>query len=274
MTDLTSLPPMLFHGTGAMFDDPPRPGSDGLFWCALDPATAQNYIPATGGKVFAGFSSYEKNQSVAPHQNDPFFSIALSLSDAAPSDVQRDFRGRATSYRIPKGWPTYQDVGKHIEEVLGYENQHQGSGSHRYALRSTGWDAVLQLPTIVHNDYREVGQLLIIEGFEHLRLLDISTGEGDLSNPQHSKLRLFAQARAQGYDGMVIDDFCQSENWGNVGHTAVGFFDHAIPDLTIHAIDACRHEWGLDRQALMHTSTPEFEQWQQERLSRARHKQA
>lgn len=267
---MTPLPQMLFHGTSEHFEGLPKPGSDRLFWTALNPATAQSYIPATGGKVIAGFTRFEKDHSVPPHQNDPFYSIALTLCASEPDNVQRDFLGRATSHRIPKGWPTYEDVAKHIERVLGYENQHQGSGSHRYVMRSTGWDAQRRLPLIVHNDFKEVGRLLMIEGFEHLRLLDISTGEGDLTDPQHSKLRLFAQAEAQGYDGVIIDDFAQTENWGNVGHTSVGFFAHAIGDLNIKETAALRHEWGTSVKDLQVTTTPEFEAWQTQHAQRDR----
>jgi hypothetical protein len=252
----------LFHGTSEDLVDDLRPGAyDGLFWTAENSAVAQSYIPSSGGSTFCSVPSFQLSQTVRPSKSDPFYTIAKSIGPAPQdADVTWDRFGRATSWRVPDGAATYLDVAKHIESVLGYENKGIG-GDKTYELQTDGWNAQTQEHRIVAANFKRPGSLVIATGFEGMRFLDISQGDPDLTDVQYHSHKLFAQAREQGFDGVVIDDFCQTKTWGNVGHRSVGFFDHAVARLKTTIIPVVRFEWGPTSADLQVVDTPEFTAW-------------
>lgn len=62
------------------------------------------------------------------------------------------------------------------------------------------------------------------------------------TNLYHGKIESFdvRNIRPGGYDGIVINDFAQSEEYGNVGHVSYGLF--ANKDLHIKSIKGITHE--------------------------------
>lgn len=253
---------LLFHGTLGVLDGLPRPGAyDQVWWTAENSAVAQCYIPATGGTTYVSVSAYELDQGVRPSPTSPLYALARELGPAATS-VEVDEQGCLRSWRMPAGYLTNREVVRHIEDVLGYRNRGIG-GDRMYELRTLGWDPV-KGAKVVTADYRAPGTLVIVTGgFQDMRIYDASTGESDLTDLQYHRTGLFRQLRDAGYDGVVIDDFCQSKTWGNVGHRSIGFFENAIGRLQLEAIPAVRFDWGPERGDLSVTETPEFAQWHQ-----------
>lgn len=248
----------LFHATCESFDGPPRPGGyDGVFWTAEHSATAQTYIPASGGSTYIRLSSFELESSVRPRRFDVLYAVAKMIGPEA-SDIRYDDRGDPVSWRQPPGYARVRDVVRHIEEVLGYSNLSNAQGVFQYEVRTDGRVPGTEDPRVVPADYRMPGSLLIVEGFEGMRFLNMATGESDLTAVQYHRLKTFRRAEADGYDGIVIDDFAQSKTWGNVGHLSIGFFAHAIPRLAITTIPACRFDWGETLAELRVTDTPEY----------------
>lgn len=93
----------------------------------------------------------------------------------------------------------------------------------------------------VTGDYKLPGKMLTVTLKRDMRMLDISTGEPDLNNVQYHNHELFKNAREQGYDGVIIDDFAQSEVHGNFGHTSFGFFKDTMPDLEVTSVEDAVH---------------------------------
>ncbi len=245
-----------------------RPGGyDGLFWTAESSAVAQTYIPATGGATFCSAASFQLDDTVRPSKSDPFFTISKTIGPA-PDDIQWDAWGRAKSWRVPPGSATYRDVANHIENVLGYTNRGVG-GDRTYELLTDGWNKDTQEHCIVPADFKRQGSLVIAQGFSDMRFLDISRGESDLTDLQYHSHNIFARAKAEGYDGVVIDDFCQTKNWGNVGHRSIGFLDHAVSKLSTEVIPAVRFEWDPQSKDLQILDTPEFASWKAARQAQA-----
>lgn len=84
---------------------------------------------------------------------------------------------------------------------------------------------------VMSNDYRQTGRLYIIKLKRDMKIYDISTGESDEMELQYNSLDLFNKVEKMGYDGVKIDDFAQTESYGNVMHTSVGFFKSSFDGL-------------------------------------------
>lgn len=242
-----------------------RPGGyDGLFWTAESASVAQTYIPATGAVVRASIFERDLNKSVWPKKHDLFYTLARQIGPA-PLELSWDDFYMARSFRLPKGYATYGHVVDHIENVLGYTNQSAAGSGERgervYELRTDGWNAAKDGYEIVAADFKKTGSLVIVSGHQQMRFFDMALGESDLTAVQYHSLGAFEQARARGYDGVVIDDFCQTKAWGNVAHRSIGFFDTALLRLSIEIIPACQFEWGGQSNDLAQTDTPEYTQW-------------
>ena len=252
----------LFHGTLEPLKGILRPGGyDGLFWTAESSAVAQTYLPATGSALHAVVSRHELDQGVRPAKSNPFFTLAQAIGPA-PLEVQWDGLGHAKSWLLPKSYATNRQVADHIETVLGYPNLSPSPASERrYELRTDGWNAQAEAFNIVSANFKKTGSLIIVTGHHSMRFFDMSLGESDLTDVQYHRHGAFAQARQQGYDGVVIDDFCQTKTWGNVAHRSIGFFDTALTRLDTTVIPATRFEWGEDKKSLSQKDSPEYAQW-------------
>lgn len=102
--------------------------------------------------------------------------------------------------------------------------------NHSYKLKVSG-------NKLLKADESIMGKLIIIECLKDLKLYNISTGEGDLTDLQYHKIHLFRTIEEKGYDGIVIDDFAQSEVEGNFGHLSYGFFQSTIDNKYIRVKD-------------------------------------
>lgn len=253
----------LFHGTIEPLVGALRPGGyDGVFWTAESSAIAQCYIPATGGSTFASVSRYELDHHVRPAQACPFYSVAKMIGPPA-KNVETDQIGAPRSWGIPAGYATYRQVIDHIENALGYARRDH-CGDLSYELLTDGWKSETQEHVIVPSGYRKPGSLVIVDGFQEMQLLDLSRGESDLTDLQYHKLKAFREAEANGFDGVVIDDFCQSKAWGNVGHRSIGFFAHSLAKLQATVIPVVRFDWDETREGLAVTDSPEFVEWRRQ----------
>jgi len=96
-------------------------------------------------------------------------------------------------------------------------------------------------------DYRAQGRLLIVVPKRDLKIYDTTMGgarEGDLTDLDYHKHNWFQLAMDNGYDGIQINDFAQSDDQGNFGHRSIGLFKHALKDVEIHEIPAQHRDIG------------------------------
>jgi len=211
------------HGTGEAFDAPARGGPfDGLLWLADSPAVAQTYIPAAGIESLMVVPAFRLGERVRPDRHSGWYAAVRQMGFESP-EVEWGSNGTARSWAIPEGYPTYAEVCEWIQGVLGYADE---NGSR------PGRDRFYRIRAALDRDGRTVllpadrlypGRLFLVEGVADLRLLDMATGRGgDLTDPDHLKQAWFRGARDRGYDGIVINDFCQSRAHGNVGHRSWG----------------------------------------------------
>jgi len=87
------------------------------------------------------------------------------------------------------------------------------------------------------------GRLFIGTTTRDMTLWLKARGEGDLMNVQYHDVRGFRDARDEGLDGVMIDDFAQSEAHGNLGHLSVGLFSPALKDVRFKQVPATYEEY-------------------------------
>lgn len=232
---------LLFHGTLEDIEgDLVGGGYDGVLWFADDPRIAQLYIPR------AGIEMYTSSSLLARPSEDPHVQAVQALIGLHYdlSQVRWD-RGRAQSYRVPEDW---QDVGLNFDlneeverrlQALGYE----GSGGRGFQTFKIHFADEKPLPP----GGLQQGQLCVATTTADLRLWPKALGEGDLTALQYHDIAGFERARKAGYDGVMIDDFAQSEAYGNFGHLSVGLFPEGIESLEVACVDATYEEWVPDR---------------------------
>lgn len=232
----------MFHGTVEDFAGPLEHGGfDGVFWMADNPRIAQTYIPSAGLKTLLSVPSFDLKQRVRPNQSGSGWYGAVKAMGFEAGTPEFDATGRCMSFGIPDGYPDYGAVCEWLEGELGYTSL-RSTFDKSYWVKST-FDGNRE--KLLPSSYSAPGRLFVIRGIGDLNLLDIRMGgDGDLTDPDHLKGAAFRAAEIGGYDGVVINDFCQSDTWGNVGHPSWGVFAHAIPSLRYAAVPATRFDWG------------------------------
>lgn len=236
---------LLFHGTGETLVGDLRPSSyDGLFWTADTPAVAQSYIPASGASQMysAPSSTYDLEMRVRPQPHSLLLQAARQMSGLEPIEVEFDQYGRLKSWRLPPDWPTVAEAVAWLE-TLGYP------------AKGTHW-VRMEKDIIQPADFLRQGTLVVLPS-QGLRFKDIRRGiEGDLTDVEYHGHAAFSQAREEGYDGVLINDFAQTDE-GNVGHWAWGIFDHALertPRLLLPCVRSSYDDWA-------HETTSDVERW-------------
>ena len=103
---------------------------------------------------------------------------------------------------------------------------------------------------ILPGDHRVSGRLLIVKPKRDMKIFDHSKdGEGDLTDLDYNKFDLFEKVHSLGYDGIKINDFAQTEQYGNYGHTSIGFFKEAVSDLAITELKNVKHPTTLSNES-------------------------
>jgi len=127
-------------------------------------------------------------------------------------------------------------VNDHLEK-LGYEPYHPDN----YHLNH-GWKLKFDMShNIMPAHENAPGRLFIVIPKRDLKIYDATLAgqrEADLTDIDYHKHSWFETARKQGYDGIRITDYAQSDDQGNVGHLSIGLFDTTLKDLTIHEMPA------------------------------------
>jgi len=203
--------------------------------------------------IFTELSDKEQNARYAAVRaytllND--FQKKYREMDKANQDIPDDFfdkyREAEEDYERKQAEDSKFNLKKYKNEVvnqyltkLGYTptgTNHDGNHS---------WQLLYDNSVIQPANYRSKGRLLIVTPKRDLRIYDNTLGgstEGDLTDLEYHKLDLFRNAEKQGYDGIKINDFAQSNDWGNVNHTSIGLFKTTLKDLNFEETEAIHHD--------------------------------
>jgi len=240
----------LFHGTVEPIKGDLRGGGyDKVLWYANNPAAAQSYIPESGSRI--SVSKNWPDDTIKP-ENDLHQMIAKKLGHGYAYDVEYDDFNRAKSWRIQGEPIKNKDILEYIES-LGYKPNHNNNYEIKQILNPET-DKFELAPA----SYKKQGHLYVGMPKQPLNFQDLRHRGGDLSEPQYHKLDWFQNAQEKGYDGVVINDYLQSRNWGNVEHPSWGLFPSGIQKMNYQVIPATNFDWQ-DRLDVY--DTPEFNEW-------------
>lgn len=96
--------------------------------------------------------------------------------------------------------------------------------------------------TILDANYRESGRLFIMKPKRDFKILDLRKAEeGDLTDVDYHNIEGFRKAGELGYDGVYINDFAQTEAYGNFGHRSIGIIKNSIKDLDMEVVENVEH---------------------------------
>lgn len=113
---------------------------------------------------------------------------------------------------------------------LGYEPINNTNSSNKQ------WLFLFDSSVLLKPNQKAQGRLLTITLKKDMIFYDLTNGgdsEGDLTDLDYNKLELFNKINKSGFDGVKINDFAQSDEYGNVGHVSYGFFKKSIKYLHI-----------------------------------------
>lgn len=103
------------------------------------------------------------------------------------------------------------------------------------------------------------GTLYILEPIRDLKIYDYAKDrEGDLTDLEYHKVKLFRSIEKDGYDGIRINDFAQSDDEGNFGHTSIGLFKNTLKDMKIVDKIEAKHPKLSDYREKGHYDSDEY----------------
>lgn len=242
----------LFHSSGEPFDEKDLRGGgyDGIVWTTTDSAISQTYIPVSGAKIYTQTSSF-----LTPSKNPAVTDIQKKIG-LEYGDITWGRGDRAESYRILKN-PfanieknddyTYNAtplkakvINDYLMNVLGYKPTSEGYDN------NFQWTIKMEGDKFVPADYKMKGKLFILIPNQDLTIYDMTYGgsiEGDLTDLDYHKTDFFDKLKEKGYDGVKINDFAQSSDQGNFGHTSIGLFNQALPKVNREVVqDVVHHD--------------------------------
>ncbi|BCB22403.1 hypothetical protein [Bosea sp. ANAM02] len=237
---------LLFHGTCEQFDLIDGGGYDGMVWTTDSPAIAQTYIPLSGIEAMVSAPDrFGLDQGIRPSKNGYWAAFAEQTCGLKHCDIDWSPHGDARSWGFEKH-VTYREAVAALE-ALGYDL----SGGPIWVSQQIVDGLTVTMPA----DWRMEGRLLFCKKDPTWRWLDISAGESDLTNLQYHAHEIFERAAAEGYDGVIIDDFAQHRVHGNIGHRSWGLLPRTAQSVTWSEIPASSTR---DSKSILYT-TPEFD---------------
>lgn len=261
---------ILFHGTSSSFDTRKiSPGGDDIFWTTDSITIARMYIPNKSRRLFVtpsyllsgknyenirkslgitksiinlAFKKQEFNYQTylfLQKKNSEFLTKSKELEDN--DEPIEDFFN---------AWKTvsneYEKAKKNLKVVEDYLSNFliQKMKTFGYELDNGGYNDIMtdSEGNLLHNSVQTIGKVLKLTCQRDFKFYNYAYGkEGDLQDVDYNKFSLFRKIEEQGYDGIIINDFAQSNHYGNYGHFGIGFFKSSVKDLSVKQIRSQTH---------------------------------
>lgn len=272
---------VLYHGTVESFDKRKTTTApyDNMFWTSDDMMIARTYIPSKSSYMSTSIDSLIRDED---HEN---IRKSLGLTQRIIKyawEKQEEGYQKLKYWEekhkgfIAKNKELEKDFTKYTDDF--FQQWSVAEDNYRKAQKEMKWaDHYLKLfvthkmkqfgyePTGYSKDYftkiftdddgyllpfssKSVGKVLKVICKRDFKFYNYAYGrEGDLMDVDYHKLDLFRKVEEKGYDGIIINDYAQSDYHGNYGHLSIGFFKNSMKDLTIKDIRNQTHpseeEW-------------------------------
>jgi hypothetical protein len=233
---------LLFHGTTEKFSGRLKPGGyDGVAWFADVPAIAQLYIPRNDGSEL----HVRASSLVRPSKRRDVQAVQRAIGIEYDLDAVRwNSVNEAQSWPAPKGWNRLPDEAE-VTTRLRASGFSEERGVFTVSIDARG--------NAIPSGALAKGKLVVVKTKRDMRIWRKSEGDGDLLDVQYHDIPGFRHAEANGFDGVLIDDFAQSEAWGNLGHLSLGLFGSAMRSTSQKVVPATYREFKHGRNG-----TPEW----------------
>jgi len=229
-------------------------------WTTDTSAISQTYIPQSGASV------YISAEHISAPSDDPMvqdiqkkIGIVFDYSEVEwdkyrasswrPAPVFADIDNDDVTSWFDKQKKKNDYVTDKIKSELGYvpKEMEYNDNDHNYTfvVKTTG-------NTALPSDYRMKGRLFVITPKEDLNVYDMTYGgkiDGDLTDPDYKKVGFFDKLKKSGYDGVKINDWTQTEEFGNFGHKSIGLFKDGLKKCGIEVIPDVTYPKEFERMA-------------------------
>lgn len=264
--------------------DPLSLNSERVLWLATSSLEAQTYIPDFGGShslSIPHYGSWEGDDDITPdgylrdalvklcgsevqihdreHACPPDYNPALRTygPDCSINDRGEWKWGRPTSWsQTREPWVAWPEVCLKLKE-LGYAAE---PGAFLWVKTTSGGKD--NLPRVHRADAQLEGTLAIYEVTAPMTGLDRTNNGGTLADPDYHRARKWAELAVLGNrDFVAIDDYLQSNNAGNVGHTSIAVTSVGISKLRLVDMITAKHPRWPDVTERHDGQTAEEKAW-------------
>ena len=176
-----------------------------------------------------------------PARPSGLYALALQMGYPPASEVSCDFLGFAQSFAAPAGYPRYAAIVEKLT-AMGYPPDARGGVAAwvKYERAEDGGEAV----PAGRLSARGSAFRRRLRGGSCASPISPTIRNAFYKAPDYRKLDAFRRLEGRGYDGVVIDEFRQSENFlGDVGHRSIGLFASALGKIRCAAIPARHFDW-------------------------------
>ncbi len=258
------LSDVAFHGSNflKLNEKNLKTGGDGLFWTANNPQIAQNYISPYSSIVYN--LDIEKEDIINDNYKKlyPFNLINIEKLELMGYSIEGDKNKFNTydNYKIFK-YDNVNDKNIKTQVSIPTEKDFQLFLS-QYGYFFSGNNKNIKVKfkfdengnkILINNNIIEDGRLAILKGISKLKILDVSNNEGDLNIKQYTNYELFEKLDSLGYDGIKINDFTNSEYYGNFEHFSIGLTKERLKKVKTLVIDVKRFEWDNIKTDILET---------------------
>lgn len=267
---------VLYHGTLESFDTRKirTGGYDDVFWTSDEPIIARMYIP------FSGSYSNMSVDHILRDKDCEGIRKSLGLSNNIVRvawqkhnigyeklkywrNKHEEFQKQFQDYKKAGNYAMDDDFFKQwIEAEDNYKKAQQEWRGHDSYLKSfvvkkmkiwgyepSGYsnDSFKRILTdregnLLPANNKSVGKVLKVICNRNFKFYNMAyQKEGDLTDVDYHKIDMFRKIEKSGYDGVIINDYAQSDYHGNYGHLSIGFFKGSLKDLTIKQIKNQTH---------------------------------
>lgn len=245
---------IFYHGTSEPIQGNLRIGGyDSILWTSKNELIARSYIPIGGRFNISNDLPVRLRFANKYDIDNNNYTLAFFGLEIPEESFKLDDIGKVSYYILPKSHPFYGksilDKLKLFDDILqnkfgltpekvGDLRLYDGDKYHTYPEYQ--YRIITHNNKIQHGGQYIKGKLYKLVAKEDLLIHDYrKSTESDLTNLEYHDLDGFNKINSlKKYDGILINDFAQSDSFGNIAHISFGFFKDSINKFSYSFIES------------------------------------